>query len=105
MENTVSVYFQLSDGKDCLPRGGIEKLKKRFASLNLSACTAQRLLKARGYHQQIADEETSAHVGISCKWDQSGGHTLKLTEDRAKELIEENTKCWGKHSRKALSGN
>ena len=49
MENTVSVYFQLSDGKDCLPLGGIEKLKKHFASLNFSACTVQRLVK--GYHQ------------------------------------------------------
>ena len=65
MENTVSVYFQLSDGKDCLPRGGIEKLKKRFASMNFSACTVHRL--ARGYHQQIADEETAAHVDISSK--------------------------------------
>ena len=65
MENTVSVYFQLSDGKDCLPRGGIEKLKKRFASLNVSACTVQRLVK--GYHQQIADEETAAHVDVSSK--------------------------------------
>ena len=65
MENTVSGYFQLPGGKDCLPRGGIEKLKKRFASLNLSACTAQRVVK--GYHQQIADEETAAHVDISRK--------------------------------------
>ena len=65
MDNTVSVYFQLSDGKDCLPRGGIEKLKKRFASLNFIACTVQRLVK--GYHQQIADDETAAHVDISRK--------------------------------------
>ena len=103
MENTVSVYFQLSDGKDCLPRGGIEKLKKRFASLNFSACLVQRLVK--GYHQQIADEGTAAHVDVSSKWDQSGGHTLKLTEDRAKELIKGNTKSWEKHSCKGLSGN
>ena len=65
MEKTVSVYFQLSDGKDCLPREGIEKLKKRFASLNFSACAVQRLVK--GYHQHIADEETAAHVDISSK--------------------------------------
>ena len=65
MENKVSFYVQLSDGKDCLPRGGIEKLKKRFASLNFSACTVQRLVK--GYHLQIADEETAAHVVISSK--------------------------------------
>ena len=65
MENTVSVYFQLSDGKYRLPRGDIEKLKKRFVSLNFSACTVQRLVK--DYHQKIADEETAAHVDISSK--------------------------------------
>ena len=65
MEYTVSVYFQLSDGRDCLPRGGIEKLKKGFVSLNFSACTVQRLVK--GFHQQIADEETAGHVDISSK--------------------------------------
>ena len=62
-ENTVSAYFQLSGGKDGLLRGGIEKLKKRFARLNFSARTVQRLVKS--YHQQIADEETAAHVDIS----------------------------------------
>ena len=65
MENEVSVYFQLSGVKDCLPWGGIEKLKKRFASLNFSAGTVQRLVKS--YPQQIADEETGAHVDISRK--------------------------------------
>ena len=65
MENAVSVYFELSSGKDCLLRGGIEKLKKRFASLNFSAGTVQRLVKI--YHQQIADEEIAPHVDISRK--------------------------------------
>ena len=39
MANTVSAYFQLSGGKDGFPRGGIEKLKKRIVSLNLSSRT------------------------------------------------------------------
>ena len=46
MANTVSAYFQLSGGKDGFLRGGIEKLKKRIASLNLSTRTVQRLVKS-----------------------------------------------------------
>ena len=89
MANAVSAYFQLSGGKDGFPRGGKEKLKKCIASLNLNTRTVQRLVKS--YHQQIIDEETTDHIDISRMRDQSGGHTLKLTEDLAKELIKINT--------------
>ena len=65
MENPDYAYFQLCGGNDCLPRG-VKKLKTHFLSLNFSARTVG----------------TAAHVDISRKLDQSGGHTLKLTEDR-----------------------
>ena len=39
----ITTYLQLSSGKPRLPRGGMEKLKMRFPSLNLSARTVQCL--------------------------------------------------------------
>ena len=98
----MTAYLQLSSGKPRLPRGGMEKLKKRFPSLNLSARTVQRLVQE--YREQSAREATAGNVNLSRKRDQCGGHTMKLTEDLAKELISINSKTWGRLSCKALAG-
>ena len=52
-----TAYLQLSSVKPRLPRGGMEKLKKRFPSLNLSARTVQRLVQE--YREQSAREATA----------------------------------------------
>ena len=98
----ITAYLELSSGKPRLPRGGMEKLKKRFPSLNLSAHTVQRLVQE--YREQSASEATAGNVDLSRKRDQCGGHTMKLTEDLAKELISINSKTWGRLSCKALAG-
>ena len=98
----MTAYLQLSSGKLRLPRGGMEKLKKWVPSLNLSAQTVQRLVQE--YREQSAREATAGNVNLSRKRDQCGGHTMKLTEDLAKELISINSKTWGWLSCKALAG-
>ena len=99
----ITAYLQLSSGKLRLPRRGmIEKLKKRLASLNLSARTVQRLVQE--YREQSAREVTAGNVNMSRKRDQCGGHTMKLTEDLAKELISTNSKTWGRLSCKVFAG-
>ena len=40
----VMAYLELSSGNPRLPCRGMEKLKKRFPTLNLSARTVQRLV-------------------------------------------------------------
>ena len=59
----ITAYLQLSSGKPRLPRGGMEKLKKRFPSLNLSARTVQRLVQE--YREQSAREATAGNVNLS----------------------------------------
>ena len=76
--------------------------KKRLASLNLSARTVQRLVQE--YREQSAREATAGNVNMSRKRDQYGGHTMKLTEDLAKELISTNSKTWERLSCKAFAG-
>ena len=98
----MTAYLLLSSGKPGLPRGGMEKLKKRFPSLNLSAHTVQRPVQE--YREQSAREATAGNVNLSRKRDQCGGHTMKLTEDLAKELISINSKTWRRFSCKALAG-
>ena len=66
-----TAYLQLSSGKPRLPRGGMEKLKKRFPSLNLSARTVQHLVQE--YREQSAREATAANVNLSRNRDQYGG--------------------------------
>ena len=98
----ITAYLRLSSGKLRLPRRGMEKLKKRLASLNLSARTVQRLVQE--YREQSAREATAGNVNMSRKRDQCGGHTMKLTEDLAKEFISTNSKTWGRLSCKAFAG-
>ena len=57
----------LSSGKLRLPRRGMEKLKKRLASLNLSARTVQCLVQE--YREQSAPEATAGNVNMSRKRD------------------------------------
>ena len=45
----------------------------------------QRLVQE--YREQNAREATAGNVNFLRKRDQCGGHTMKLTEDLAKELI------------------
>ena len=63
----ITVYLQLSSDKSRLPRGGMEKLKKRLPSLNLSACIVQRLVQV--YLEQSAHEATAGNVELSRKRD------------------------------------
>ena len=78
------------------------KAEKALCELEFECSPVQCLVKS--YHQQIADEETTAHV-ISRKLYQPGEHTLKLTEGHALELIKINTKSLGKLPSKRLVGN
>ena len=99
----MTAYLQLSSGKPRLPRGGMEKLKKRFPSLNLSARSVQRLVQE--YRLQSAREATAGNVNLSRKRDQCGGHTMKLTEDLAKELTSINSKVGDNFHARRLQEN
>ena len=99
---SISAYLQLSSGKPRIPRGGMDKLKKRLPSLNLSARTVQRLVQE--YREQSARKATAGNFDMSRKRDQCGGLNMKLTEDLAKELISTNSKTWGRLSCRAFAG-
>ena len=51
-----------------------------------------------------ASKATAGKLDLSRKRDQCGGHTMKLTEGLAKELISINSKTWGRVSCQALAG-
>ena len=77
-------------------------MKTRFPSLNLSARTVQRIVEE--YRQQSSKAETAGQVNLSRKRKDCGGHSMKLTQEIAKLLIEINDKSWGRLSYKRLAG-
>ena len=89
-------------GKDRLPRGGMQELRRRFPSFNLTPCLVQRIVK--NYRNQ--EEETSVEqVDLSRKRrEKCGGANLKLSVEISQKLIELNDKSLGCLSCKKLAG-
>ena len=99
-DRVVTAYFQVSKGKDCLPRGGMQELWRRFPSYNLTPRLVQRIVK------NYRNQETSAEeVDLSRKRrEECGGANLKLSVEISQKLIELNDKSWGRLSCKKLAG-
>ena len=96
----VTVYFQVSKGKDRLPRGGMQELRRRFPSYNLTPRLVQRIVKNYRNQEEISAEE----VDLSRKRrEKCGGANLKLSVEISQKLIELN-KSWGRLSCKKLAG-
>ena len=94
-------YFQISQGKRRLPRGGMAKLKNRFPSYNLTPRMVQRLVADYRSQESVA---LSEDVDLSRKRRHCGGSNLKLTKELAQKLIEINDRSWGRLSCKKLAG-
>ena len=98
----VTAYFQVSKGKDRLPRSGMQELRRRFPSYNLTPRLVQRIFK----NNRNQDEETSAEeVDLSRKChEKCGGTNLKLSVEISRKLIELNDKSWSRLSCKKVAG-
>ena len=97
----IAKYYQLSGGKDRLPRGGMLKLKSQFPNANLSTRSIQRL--AKEYKDQTSVSTVDV-VELSRKRGDCGGAGMKLTEELAAKMVAINDKFWGKLSVKKLAG-
>ena len=98
----VTAYFQVWKGKDSLPRGCMQELRRRFPSYILTPHLVQRIVK----NHRNQEEETSAEeVDLSRKRrEKCGGANLKLSAEISQKLIELNDKSWGRLSCKKLAG-
>ena len=99
-----TAYLELCKGKDRLPRGALETLKKRFLHLNLNARTVQRTVDL--YKKQVEEDATSRNVRMTRRRASfCGEQGMILTPELAAKLVEINDKIWGSSHARNLQAN